>query len=97
MSGNMKVHFKTKNGKKRYHGYTLDKVPGYKQSVDTVESTEDALASVFENAKASGETLDGADATIDAAVQDPLSFLDYLTLVDGSIEFDTDYVRETSA
>lgn len=97
MSGNMKVHFKTKNGKKRNHGYTLGEVPGYKQSVETVESTEDTLASVFETAKSNGETLDGSDETVDAAIDDPLSFVDFLILVDGTIEFDPDHVRETDA
>jgi len=61
----------------------------------TVRTTEDELASIFEDAKAAGETPDGADATIDAAIDDPLAFRDYLILVDGSIEFDSDFVRET--
>lgn len=94
MSGKMKVHFKAKNGKKRYHGYTFDEVPGYKQPVETVETTEDDLAVIFENAKESSRTLDGADTSIDVAIEDPLSFLDYLVLDDGEIIFDSGYTRE---
>ena len=58
-----------------------------------VETTEDNLTSIFGQAKADGETLDGADASINAAIDDPLAFRDYLVLVDESIEFDSDYVR----
>jgi len=60
-----------------------------------VETTEDDLAKIFEAAKADGGTLDGADASIDAAIDEPLSFLDYLVLVDGATEFDDGYVRES--
>ena len=60
-----------------------------------VETTEDALANVFETMKSNGEVLDGAEASIDAAVDDPLAYLDYL-IPDGSgnIAFDDGYVRE---
>ena len=61
------------------------------------ETTEEALATIFQEAKNAGETLDGADASIDAAIDDPLSFDDYLILVDGTIEFDSSYVRDGSS
>lgn len=61
---------------------------------EIVETSEANLAAVFEDAKASGGTLDGADTSIDAAIDDPLRFRDYLVLVDGTIEFDDDYVRD---
>ena len=59
------------------------------------ETTEGDLSAIFENAKSAGETLDGPDESIDAAIDDPLAFRDFLILVDGTIEFDSDYVRET--
>jgi hypothetical protein len=52
------------------------------------ETTEEALTGIFQEAKDAGETLDDADSSIDAAVDDPLSFSDYLILVNGSIKFD---------
>jgi len=61
-----------------------------------VETTEDAIASIFEQAKADGETLGGADESIGAAIDDPLAFLDFLILDStDTIVFDAGYVRET--
>lgn len=86
--------FTEDGSEERCTGYTT--VPYSSESNETVvEITEDDLASIFETAKSNGETFDGADSSIDAAVDDPLSFLDFLILADGTIEFDPDYVRET--
>jgi hypothetical protein len=61
-----------------------------------VKTTESDLAAIFEQAQANGETLDGADASIDAAVGDPLSYLDFLILdSNDTILFDSDYARQT--
>lgn len=61
-----------------------------------VETTDPKLASIFETAKSDGETLDGADSSIEAAIDDPLSYIDYLILdTNDAIAFDSDYVRET--
>ena len=60
----------------------------------TIETTEDELAGVFQDVKSSGGSLDGAGASIDASIDDPLAFRDFLILVDGTIEFDPDHVRE---
>ena len=61
-----------------------------------VETTEDDLGMIFETAKVDGETLDGADESIDEAVNDPLAFRDYLILdSNDAIAFDPDHVRET--
>ena len=84
------------SGTDRGTGYATVDYSSSAEDETVVETTEDALANVFENAKASGGTLDGTDETIDAAIDDPLGFLDYLILDDsGSIVFDSDYVRET--
>jgi len=65
-----------------------------KKKEETIEVTESELAGIFEEAKTGGETLDGADTSIDAAIDDPLAFLDYLILdSDDSITFDSDYAR----
>jgi hypothetical protein len=61
-----------------------------------VESSKTDLSAVFETAKTNGEALDGTDASIDAAVGDPLSYLDFLILdSNGTILFDSDYTRQT--
>jgi len=77
----------------RVSGYSTVDYSGAKYE-KTIESTEEDLSAVFKSAKSNGQTLDGAEASIDAAIEDPLPFLDYLILVDGSIEFDDAYVRE---
>jgi len=86
--------FTEDESEERCTGYTT--VPYSSGNNETViETTEDDLASVFKTAKSNGGTLDGADSSIDAAIDDPIAFLDFLNLVDGTIEFDSDYVRET--
>ena len=90
----MQIIFKEKGDVLRSIGYA--NVSYSSNGGETVvETTEDELATIFEDAKATGETLDGPDESIDAAIDDPLAFRDYLILVDGTIEFDSDYVRET--
>jgi len=79
-------------------GEAYSKVP-YESNSETdavVETTEEDLAKIFEEAKASGGELNGSDASIDSAIEDPLGFLDYLILdSNGAIAFDDAYTRET--
>jgi len=82
-------------GTNRGSGYATVEYSSNAEDETVVETTESDLAKIFEQAKANGGTLDGADASIDAAIDDPLSFLDYLVLVDGTIEFDDGYIRES--
>jgi len=83
------------SGTNRGSGYATVEYSSDAEDETIVEKTESDLAAIFEDAKAAGETLDGPDETIDAAIDDPLAFLDFLVLVDGSIEFNSDYARET--
>lgn len=90
------VTFRLDDGSKyRGEGWISVEYSSTSEEQKVAETTEDGLSKVFEDAKASGGTLDGADASIDAAIEDPLSFLDYLVLVDGATEFDDGYVRES--
>lgn len=57
-----------------------------------VETTDEDLSEIFANADA--DELAGTDEPIDAAIEDPLRFRDYLILEDGEIVFDEDYVRD---
>ena len=83
------------SGTDRGTGYATVDYSSSAEDETVVETTEDALASIFEDAKASGGTLDGADETIDAAIDDPLGFLDYLILDEqGAVAFDDGYARE---
>lgn len=64
---------------------------------ETIEATTGELSKAFQTAKSNGvSTLSGTGTSIDAAIDDPLSFCDYLTLVDGSITFDSDWSRKPS-
>jgi len=83
------------SGTKRGTGYATVEYSSDAEDETVVETTEDDLSSIFETAKSNGEVLDGADASIDTAIDDPLSFIDYLVLVDGVIEFDDGYARES--
>jgi hypothetical protein len=78
----------------RMHGFSKVEVSTNNPRFDVVETAEDDLVAVFEQAKGDGETLDGADASIDAAIDDPLSFHDFLVLKDGKMTFDAKYTRE---
>ena len=85
------------SGSNRASGYATVPYSSSAEDETIVETTEDDLATTFEDAKANGGALDGAEETIDAAIEDPLSFIDYLVLnADGAIEFDDGHVRETS-
>lgn len=83
------------SGTERATGYATVDYSSNAENETVVETSESNLSAIFETAKSAGETLDGPDETIDAAIDDPLAFRDFLILVDGTIEFDPDYVRET--
>ena len=82
-------------GTERATGYATVSYSSSAEKETVVETTKSNLSTIFEDAKAAGETLDGPDKSIDAAIDDPIAFRDFLILVDGTIEFDPDYVRET--
>jgi len=83
------------SGTDRVNGYATVPYSSNSEDETVVETTEDDLASIFEQAKSNGETLDGADASIDAAIDAPLAFLDYLILdSNDAIAFDDAHVRE---
>jgi hypothetical protein len=83
------------DGVPRMTGYAREGYQTTDESESLTETTQEELSSAFQQAKENGETLDGPDETIDAAIDEPLAFSDFLILVDGTIEFDPDYVRET--
>lgn len=88
--------FTQDGSKERCTGYTTVSYSSGEDSETVVETTKNDLAAVFEDANSSGEALDGADASIGAAVDDPLSFMDYLVLdSNDSIAFDPDHVRQS--
>ena len=79
----------------RCRGYATVDYSSSSDEETVVETTEDNLVTIFEDAKANGETLDGADESIDAATHDPLAFLDYLILdPNDEITFDPEHARE---
>ena len=89
--------FTSDGDKNRCTGYTTVPYSSDLESEMVVETTEDDLASIFEKAKAEGGTLDGADESIDTAIDDPLAFRDYLILdIDDNIAFDDGYSRSTA-
>lgn len=83
------------SGTIRATGYATVPYSSNADDETVVETTEDDLSAVFETAKSNGETLDGADASIDAAIDKPLSYIDYLILdPNDSVTFDKDHVRD---
>ena len=83
------------SGTTRSSGYATVDYSNNTEDETVVETTVEYLSTIFEQAKADGETLDGADGTVDAAVDDPLAFRDYLILdSNDAIAFDPDHVRE---
>ena len=92
----MKLLFRPDDsGTDRGTGYATVDYSSSAEDETAVETTEDELSTIFETMKSNGEVLDGAEASIDAAVDDPLGFLDYLILdTDERLGFDDGYVRE---
>lgn len=82
------------DGNRRMIGYARGNYTSSADDETAVSTTEENLAMIFEEAKAAGETLDGADASIDAAVEEPLAYQDFLILKNGEIVFDGGYTRE---
>jgi len=82
------------SGTDRGTGYATVDYSSSAEDETVVETTEDELSTIFETMKSNGEVLDGAEASIDAAVDDPLAYLDYLVLEDGEIAFDPGHARE---
>jgi len=78
----------------RMHGFSKVDVSTNNPRFKVVEVTEDELATIFKNAKDSGEILDGADASIDTAIDNPLTYRDYLILEGDKIVFDAGHTRE---
>lgn len=61
---------------------------------DVIKTSESELSTIFQSASDSGGTLNGADSSIEAAIDDPLAFRDFLILdSNDSIAFDSDYAR----
>lgn len=84
------------SGTNRATGYATVNYSSDVEDETLVETTEDELAGVFEQAKADGGTLDGVDETLDDAIADPLAYQGYLVLDDaGAVTFDDAYVRES--
>lgn len=57
-----------------------------------IETTKEELASVFEEAPV--DELDNIGGPIEAAIDDPIAYRDFLLLKDGEIVFDETYARE---
>jgi hypothetical protein len=85
------------SGTDRGIGYATVEYSSDSEDETVIETTDKNVTAVFEDAKQEGETLDGTDQPIDSATDDPLAFLDFLILVDGEIEFDSDYERQPPA
>lgn len=78
-------------GAQRMIGYARTEYSSSDDGEVIVEATEADLAEIFEAAPV--EELAGADAAVEAAVDDPLSYRDFLVLEDSGIVFDGGYTR----
>ena len=84
--------FRDKNGTYRPSGWARY---GYSSDVETEQTaatSEDELSAVFEQSDV--DELAGTGEAIEAAIEDPLAYRDFLVLEDGEIAFDDEYVRE---
>lgn len=85
--------FKKKDDVVRSIGYSSVSYSSNDDEEMVVETTEDQLSSIF--GEAGVEKLAGGDEPIEAAVDDPLAYRDYLILDEnGEIVFDETYARE---
>lgn len=82
------------SGTTRASGYATVTYSSDSEEETVVETTEEELAAVFQAASDSGVTqLPETGDSIDAAIEDPLAYRDYLVLKDGEIVFDEGYTR----
>jgi len=83
------------SGTDRCTGYATVPYTSDSEDETVVETTEEELAAVFQTAADGGiSELPGAGDSVDAAIEDPLAYRDFLVLEDGEIAFDDGYVRE---
>ena len=89
---NIQLLFNSKNG--RCTGYASERYNHQESNTGTlVQTLEGDLSDVFEQSDV--DKLAGVDEPIEAAIDDPLAYRDFLILDDnGEIAFDHDYVRE---
>jgi hypothetical protein len=82
------------SGTNRASGYATVSYSSNSEDETVVETTEEELAAVFQAAADSGVTeLPKTGNSIDAAIEDPLAYRDFLVLEDGKIAFDDGYSR----
>ena len=88
---NIQLLFNSKNG--RCKGHASERYNHQESNSETlVQTTENELSEVFEETAV--DELAGTDEPIEAAIDDPLAYRDFLILEDGEIAFDDEYVRE---
>ena len=87
------LRFKPRSdGSYRVVGYTTVPYSTSNEEEQITETSQDEIANVFEDADV--DELAGTDEPIEAAIDDPLAYRDFLILEDGEIVFDDEYVRE---
>jgi len=92
----MEVIFKQKNGEVRCIGYSSVSYSSNDEKEIVVQTNEDELSNIF--ADSGVIDLPETDEPIDAAIDDPLAFRDFLILdSNDAIVFDPDYAREDPA
>jgi len=91
------IHLIIDENSGRTLGYARTEYSSSASYETTVRTTEEDLVAIFEQVKSASGTLNGADASIDAAIEDPLSFTDYLVLEGETISFDEGYSRGLEA
>lgn len=86
------------SGTDRATGYATVPYSSDSKEETVVETTEDALSGVFQAAADGGITdLPETGYPIEAAVDEPLQYLDFLVLEDDEIVFDQSYARPSDS
>jgi len=79
------------SGTKRATGHATATYSSDAENETVVETTQGELASIFENSGV--DNLAGTDEPVEAAVDDPLAYRDFLILDAGEIVFDEIHER----
>ena len=86
------IIFKEKDGVLRSIGYSSVNYSSNDDEEVVVEMAEDELSNIFDEADVND--LPETGEPVEAAVEDPLRFRDFLVLEGGEIAFDEEYVRD---
>ena len=94
----MNLIITTSESRRRAVGWARNEYSNDGADEEPVSCAEEDITAAFKRARDAGHSLAGVDEPIDAAVEEPLDYYDYLLVEsDGSVVFNADYSRDSDS